>query len=138
MGSRLRRWGSSSCWLLAVEEDMLLINRIGNLGSLAEEVEILADRGVRRPSRIPKCIVVEGIVRLIKLVAQPVIGILKVEFLAIVVGVRKSGERIVGLREARGSGVVARGIKAKERHFEDGRGEGELLVAVSWEAEPER
>jgi hypothetical protein len=39
-----RNWSQSRRWLLAGETELLFTDRIGNLGGLAEEVEILSNR----------------------------------------------------------------------------------------------
>ena len=99
---------------LAAENNVLFLNDIGYLGSLAEEVKVLADFASYGASFTTEGIVVENIVCFVQLIAQAVVGILELEGLAFIVSVGEVGEGIVGLREAGGRRVVARGIEAEE------------------------
>jgi hypothetical protein len=104
---------------LTVEKNMLFLDGVCNLGSLAEEIEILSNLGRGGGPYIPKCVVIENIIGFVKLVAQAIIGILKVKLIPFVLPVREAGEWVVGLREAGGGRVVAGTVEAEKRHFDD-------------------
>ena len=48
---------------------MFFLDGVRNFGGLTEEIEVLANRGSRRASRVSKRVIVEGIVGLFELVA---------------------------------------------------------------------
>lgn len=94
---RLGRLGGPGRRLLTVEKIMFLLDGILNLGSLREEIKILANRRGSYVTSIPESIIVVGVLGFFELISKPVIGVFKLQSIAIVVSARKALEGIVGL-----------------------------------------
>lgn len=94
---------------------MFLLDGVGYLSSPAKEVEIFANWPTTCTGVASKGIIVEVIAGFVKLVAETIIGVFKIDCISITFVVTgESGERIMRLREARCGLIVALGIKAKE------------------------
>jgi hypothetical protein len=94
---------------------VLLLNGVGYLSGPTEEVEVLANRSTACTGVASEGIIVEVIAGFVKLVAETIIGVFKIDCVSGTFMVtREAGERIVRLREARRRLVVSLGIKAKE------------------------
>lgn len=79
------RLGNLRRRLLTGEADMLLVNRIGNLGGLTKEVEILAYGPRVQAGSVAEGIVIESIAGFLESVPQPIISLLKFESVPIVI-----------------------------------------------------
>jgi hypothetical protein len=100
---------------LAMESEMFLLNSTGNLGCLAEKVEILAHTLSYCRATISKSIVIERIAGFLKLISKTIIGILKVEsIIAVSIPARQPCKGVVGLGEARRRRVMATGCVETE------------------------
>lgn len=101
--------------LLAIEAHVLFLDGIGHLGSLPKEVEVLAhSTGAWCATSSAECFIVEGIVGFVQLVAQTIVGVLKLKLFTRIVTAK--GKGIVRMGEARRTLVVAGRVKAEERH----------------------
>jgi len=102
---------------LADEADMLLINSIGDLGSLAEKIKILANRSFRNAAAcVPKGVIIESVVGFVKLIAQAIVGIFKLEGVDIVVMAGEASKGVANLGEPGTDRVRSGSVKSEERH----------------------
>jgi hypothetical protein len=98
MGNVILRRVASGSRLLTVEAQMLFLDGIGDLGSLAKKVEILANlaRGRRFGASTAKGVIVESIIGVVELVTEAVVSILEVEGVVLILA-REASKWIVGL-----------------------------------------
>jgi hypothetical protein len=112
-GSGLSRWS------LAMVAEVFLFYRIGNLGSLAKEVEVFSSTASNRRATVSKGIVVEGVSGLFELISKTIIRLLEVEsVIGVSIVARQASKWVVSLGEARRCRVVARVVETEKGHFE--------------------
>ncbi|KAI6759366.1 hypothetical protein HG530_010046 [Fusarium avenaceum] len=98
---------------------MFLFYRIGNLGSLAKEVEVFSSTASNRWATVSKGIVVEGVSGLFELISKTIIRLLEVEsVIGVSIVARQASKWVVSLGEARRCRVVARVFETEKGHFE--------------------
>lgn len=114
--------------LASLEEHLLLLQDVGHLGGLAGEVKVLVNGLLDR--RTAKGVVVEGIVRVVELVAKAIVCLFEIDDIVVACPAAAQSSKSVVLAEAGRIGRVAAitrqiGVEAEERH---GGGSGVVVV----------